>query len=281
MATKATYIVVLAVSCLSVLCAAYLHTKDKSRAERKKALARAALYAAAICTAVVLAVGWFYYFRNHQTSGSWFRASPAEYSHGREYKSLEQVVTSGKLWQLFYGEYAEDALLSTVMSSLALAGFLGVTRLQVGRIFQRSALRMLAGLFFLAVLGMLVVQVAFAVGFGAINFRYMLPVLLPLAFFLAYGLLEFTWTRGQFVTLAVFMMGAATLLPVASSSTMLRLVPELAQSGLGLRRIFVATSHNGVPPLMTLLLLLAFAGGVVLLSGTLYKLSGLVDKTID
>ena len=273
MATKATYIVMLAASCLSLLIAAYVHTKGKNEVEKKRQFGRAVICAGLIILAVALATGWFYYSRNYQTTGSWFRASPSDYSHGRDYKSLRQVVTGNKLWQLFYAEYTENILLSTALSSVALAGVLGLKKLQLKRLLGHPTNRIMAGILFLAVLGMLTVQVAFAVGYGAINFRYVLPVLLPLALFLAYGFLEFKWARGQLVTLAAFLMGITTILPVASSSTMKRLVPELAVGGLGHRRIFVAATHNGIPVMMTALLLVLFAVGAVLLAASLYRLS--------
>lgn len=264
MSTKAGYFAILASAFVAIGLAAWLHAKNQKRRE----LIRAGLYVGAITLAVALAVGWFYYVRNYQTTGTWFRASPDGYTGGREYKSLARVVFGAPLRELFYAKFAQNPALSIAITSFVAAGFLGVgNRLPLKRFFKDRLNNALLFVLALSVLIVLVAQVTFAVGYGAVNFRYMLPVLLPFSLFLAYGLLEFKWARGQVVAVASILLGVTAVLPAAT------LVPGLSEIKPTVNELLAALSANGLSSAWLAVLAAVFTFGAGLLAAALYKLA--------
>lgn len=263
MSTKAGYFAILVTAFAALLVAAWLHAKN----ERQMALLRAGLYIAAISLAVAIAVAWFYYLRNYKTTGTWFRASPDDYNGGREYKSLARVVFGAPLRELFYAKFAQNTGLSIALTSFVLAGYLGVQRLQAKKLFRDKTRLVLFGVLLFAVLIVLAAQVTFAVGYGAVNFRYMLPVLLPISLFLAYGLLEFKWARGQFIAGASILLGITTIFPA------MVFLPGLSEVKPRLSELLAALAANGTSNLVLVALLATFALGAGLLVVSLYKLS--------
>lgn len=263
MATKAGYFAMLATAFIGLLVAAWLHAKQNRRQE----LIRASVYIGVITLAVVVAVAWFYYFRNYQTTGTWFRASPDDYTGGREYKSLARVVFGAPLRELFYAKFAQNTGLSIALTSFVLAGFLGVKRLQAKKLLRDKTRVALFAVLISSVLIVLAAQVTFAVGYGAVNFRYLLPVLLPISLFIAYGLLEFKWARGQFIAGASILLGITTIFPA------MVFLPGLSEVKPRLSELLAALAANGTSNLVLAALLAAFALGAGLLVISLYKLS--------
>jgi len=271
MATRAPYVVILLVSFASILAAAVLHNKKRL----SNGLMLAAIKIALIGVAVALTIGWFYH-RNFQASGSWFKSSPDSFDGGRTYKSLRAVIASTKLWALFYNHSSNAPFLATIITSFAAAGYLSViSSIEKVTIFCRrhKPQAILIGLMIVATIGILLTQIKFAVGYGSINFRYFLPVLLPIGLFLAYGLTRFKVARGQLVAVFVVATAFTTIWPVATSEAVSTMVPAVLTVGNNIEKVFIAISSNGVSPVVTSLLMGSFVVGSALLAITLYVLS--------
>lgn len=251
MATKAPYVVFLGLTIAAIPVAALLQAKD----ERKKRVIRATAISLAILGLVMLAVGWFYYFWNYTVYGNWFTARPPQYTGGRATKTLADVLLGRSLWQLFYGDFARDLAVSTATTSFALAGFFTIRKTQIKKWYIDKNVRIGVILLSFVVVGVFITQIEHAVGIGSVNFRYMLPALLPIGLFLSFGLLQFKWTRGQLVAFASTAFAAISML-------------ALARNG-----IYTITNANGVSIVIPTLLVGLFVPGALLLSGALYKLT--------
>lgn len=254
MSTKAPYVLFLVLSMLALLMAANLHVKKPGW----RRLAPGGLWAIILLIVTAAVIGWYYYFRNYKAYGSWFSQSPANYTGGRAYKSLANVLTSRHLWGLWYSNYSTSGTVSLAASFLALAGWFNTKRQTISKYFDDKVNVYSVILLGLAVVGTFAIQIKFAKGYGSINFRYMLPALLPIGLFLSYGLLAWRWSRGQILAVVVLAMGVSSLANATAHS---------------LSKLHSATLANNVPTLVTAVLLLAFPVGAVLFCASLFSLS--------
>lgn len=255
MATKAPYLVFLVTNILTLM---YVAT-DSAKHISKKHVLRAITLVSVLLFAVVVSIGWFYYFWNYKTNGGWFHSSPPGYTGGRPYQSLTTILLNGKIIQLLYAEYSRNILLSVALSATAVAGYYTLTVSEVRRYFRNHQARAVIALLLLAFIGTVLTQVKFATGYGAINFRYLIPALFPIGLFMAYGLLQFKNLRGIGVSLAAVLLGLSTF---------------TALGGGGFRTLFRMTASNGLPYVFTGLLLISFVLGSIALVLSLYVLTG-------
>ena len=254
MSTKAPYVVFLLVSLLGIVIAAFIHGKGS----RYRKLFRGAIISTAIFLVVIISIGWFYYLRNYKSTGSLFSSLPADYTGGRVVQSFGEVITSTRLWSLFYGLYSNIATISIALTSFVAAGFLTMKRSALTNLAKDKPLFWALVLLGLSVIGIFATQVEHAVGIGSINFRYMLPALLPIGLFLAYGLLAFGSVRGQLVTLFSVALGASA---------------TWVLGGLSFDKIYANTTDNDIPTFIATLLIASFGIGIILLSISLFKLT--------
>ncbi len=254
MATKAPYIVFLLVSLLAIVIASLMHGKGST----PRRIIKGGLISAGIFALVLAAIGWFYYFRNYKSHGNWFSSSPPGYTGGRKIQSLHDVLTNKKLWGLLYSDFSVSATASVVLVSLALAGWLTTTRKAMRDYLGDRARAIAIGLMALTALGTFIVQIKFATGIGSINFRYLLPAILPISLFLSAGLLAFKTTKGQLVSLLVLAMAASSITSLTSSH---------------FHGLYSATRANGIPGVVVSLLLLLFVLGATCLGWSLFDLS--------
>ncbi len=254
MATKAPYLVFLVTNMLTLV---YVAT-DSAKHISKKHVLRAITLVSVLLFAVVVSIGWFYYFWNYKTNGGWFHSSPPGYTGGRSYQSLTTILLNGKIIQLLYAEYSRNILLSVALSATAVAGYYTLTIREVRRYLQNPKPRAVISLLLLAFVGTLLTQVKFATGYGAINFRYLIPALFPIGLFMAYGLLRFKNLRGLGVTLSAIFLGTSTF---------------TALGGGGIRTLFRMTAGNGLPYIYTGALLIVFMLGSLALIAALYVLT--------
>ncbi|MFZ2125761.1 MAG: hypothetical protein WA087_04230 [Candidatus Saccharimonadales bacterium] len=276
MATKATYIVILGISLLAVTVAFILHGKGGLR----RRTIYGALISFLIAIVVTLSIGWFYY-RNYQSSGSWFKSSPDDYTGGRVYKSLQDVFRGIKLWELLYTNSSPAPYISTAITSMAVSGFITLKFKTIRSFYKKDRARLIMIIFMILVfIGLFITQIRLAVGYGSINFRYLLPALLPISLFLSYGLLQFKPVRGQLVSLAAITMGLMALLPFTSSSVIGKLLLSVKDTKGYFGKIFMASFNNGVPRIVTLLLFAFFIVGSTLLVISLFKLSGIKKQSL-
>lgn len=253
MLTKAPYMVFMFINFLAIVIAIFMHSKQTA----KQKLIKGSAISVIIFILVCLASGWFYYFWNYKTNGNLFKSSPPGYTGGRQYKSLMDVLSSIRLWGFFYANYSTLPALSVAITSLAGSTYLRLGRKEIGKFFKDRARAVAIGLVFLSALGMFLVQVKFGIGYGAINFRYMLPAILASSLFLSYGLLGFDKTRGQ--------VAAFAIIGIAMTSV-------IGLSG-GPRTIYKASLDNNVYSMLPVILIIMIFLGALLLSTSLFVLT--------
>ncbi len=268
MATKATYIVFLMASLSAVIVASALHGRVKTY----KSILKGIAISVAITGVVVAAIGWFYYLWNYRANGNWFDSLPANYHGSRTvYKSLGSIVTSYPFWALFVTRYSVIPLVSAAISGTTLLGYLKMGKNNFVKLKQDRARLWIVGLMVLVTLGVVATQLKLAVGYGSISFRYLLPAILPISLFLSYGLLEFKRLRGQLVAGAAIAMAGVSLLSIKVNFSPISRPGKWAQA---IHKIYVSTTHNGVPSYLTTLFVILFIAGSVLLCWSLFMLSG-------
>ena len=236
MSTKAPFIILLGAILLSFPVSLLLHSKKK---EKVKQTAKGVLISIGILSLVLLAIGWFYYNWNYVVHGKWFTARPPDYTGGRISKSVTDVLFGKDFWELFYGDFSRNIAVSVSLASFAVAGYLTMTKDEVQKMISNKRFLSGLGLLLLVFGGIVATQFEHAVGIGAINFRYLLPAILPIGIFLAFGLLQIKSMRGQLVTIFAVLMGWSSIaakegiLSVAADNGLSKAVP------LGFLAIFI------------------------------------------
>jgi hypothetical protein len=277
MLTKVAFIGFFALNLAAVFVAGLLHNKDKKKLA--KSVLKSLKPVLIIAAIVLAATGWYYYIRNYKVSGgNWFNAVPMEkQGHGREVKTLWDVLTSDRLRGLFTKNYIRVSYLSQFLNGFAFSGALVYLTANYQKIVKNRVAMLTMGLVFAAMLTTLAIQIAWAVGTGSINFRYMLPALVFFGLFLSYGLLQFNWARGQFAAATSILMGAASIRAFQSSSDVVFFENGLLEKIFG--GMYVAAIHNGLPAIIPTGLLIAFAIGGLLLIYSLFRLSKNYEPT--
>lgn len=247
MSTKAPYIVFLLGSLLALFVATW--QRDKTAAWQR--FLKSCIWPAALVILIAVTIGWFYYFRNYRLNHNWFSSLPSKY--GRPHMSLHKVLTNKKLWQMWYENFSTYARVSILMSTVGLVGWLTLRPKMTKNYLKNSVNIWMSGILLLMLLGTFLTQIKFAIGGGSINFRYILPAVLPISLIFSFGLLGFKWLRGQAVTLVAVGMGASSLLYVGH-----------------LHKIFNLASVNSVPRGITLMLLILFPLGAALMAWSLW-----------
>ncbi len=258
MLTKAPYMVFMFINFLAIVIASFMHSKQTT----KQKLIKGTVISAIILILVCLASGWFYYFWNYKTNGNLFKSSPPGYTGGRQHKSLFDVLSSMRLWGFFYANYSPFPALSVTIASLAGSTYLRLSKKEIRKFFKDRARAVAIALVFLSALGMFMVQVKFGIGYGAINFRYMLPAILAFSLFLSYGLLGFEKTRGQVAALAIIIIAGTSVLGLSG----------------GPRAIYRASLDNNVYSLLPIALLIMIFIGTLILSTSLFVLTKKAKK---
>lgn len=269
MSTKAPYIIFLAVSLLAVVISVFMHSKATFNKKILKCVGLTAL----ILGAVALVIGWFYYLWNYRSSGKWFSAFPNSQSGDREYKSFWDVTTSPLLWAIFYARYTAIPIFSAVISSFTIAGYFTMKKVNLLKLKKDKTSVYIILLMALAVTGVIATQLELAIGFGSINYRYLLPAILPIGLYLCYGLLEIKWLRGQLVAAAAIIMSGTTLLAIRVSPTKENLPPGITTWDEGIKKIYKIGLGYGVPASVVVALFAMFIVGAILLPIALYRLS--------
>ena len=171
--------------------------------------------------------------------------------------SLKQVLSNKKLWQMWYYNFSSYARISVLLSAIGLSGWLTVNNRKIKTYFADQANLWIVVILALTLGGVFLTQIRFAMGGGSVNFRYMLPAILSISLVLGYGLLSVRQLRGQLVSLVAILMGGTTLLQIGHPAKIVKLA-----------------TVNGVPSLLTYLILILFPVGVLLLGWSLWSLSG-------
>jgi 4-amino-4-deoxy-L-arabinose transferase-like glycosyltransferase len=218
---------------------------------------------------VVAGAGWFYYFWNYRDGGNLFINTPLNYVSSRPVRGFKLLIFGSSLWDLLYAKYTKLPTISIFISSFAMAGYLvrGITRRSLFKNKAKASMYLIMLLVFIGTFG---IQAKFSVSTGAINFRYMLPAILPISMFLSYGMLAFSKARGLLVAAAAFFMGISSLTYVVSPK-------GLKNSFMGIttymHEVLKANLANDIPFYLPVLLMLSFFLGSVLLTTALWMIS--------
>ncbi|MCY7289297.1 MAG: hypothetical protein LH624_13880, partial [Cryobacterium sp.] len=220
MGFKSTFVLTLMGICLVLAVVMYRHVSGGWL--RRAGIA--ALVSAMPVIASGLAWGWFY-LRNLELSGYWYRSVPKTAVNNRSDKSLLDNLSNSEFYLVvpegLIGRGSEvtaviNAGLSTgIFAALLLLTVIAllVARIKHGRLRDGWILLIGAALL-LHLLGSYVLQLSHATGFGAFNARYFLPSIAATACLLVAGLL-----RGRYWWLALG--GAAALLLAANLVSMI------------------------------------------------------------
>lgn len=269
MATKASYGVFLGLSFLTVIVASYIH----SSGGRRKRIIQGSIVAAIIAVAVTVSIGWYYFFQNYKASGSLLTPLPSTFTGGRQRQTLGDFIGGSNFWSLFYARFSVNTVISSMISSFAAAGWLTTKMASIRKYLKDSANKWMAIILLLAFLGVVATQIKLAYPYGSINFRYLLPAILPIGLVLAYGLLAFKQLRGQLVALAAIAMAWTTILSIRLGTSEDGLLQGVSEWGKPINKIYIVASQNEVPGYVTSLLFWLFAIGAVLLCVSLSQLS--------
>ena len=267
MYTKVSFIVFLATNLLAIFLSVLVHSKQPW----KDKLIKASIPALLVLVGVLVAVGWYYYIYDYKVSGNLYTARPDGVTGGRPVKSFQDVITSSDLWGLFYRNFTRSQVISAFIAGFSLAGVLTIVHKNRQKLLQNQIILLTICVMALAVIGTFFVQMKHAVGIGSINFRYMLPVMLPFGLFLSYGLLYLKWTRGLIMAMVAIFMGLTSIGAYAAANHAYfgSKIPDKLFGGM-----YTAGADNGVSAVVITLLLLAFIAGSVMFARSVFKLSG-------
>ena len=270
LATRATFVFALIIALGALLLMPVAQGAYRDLRAWLKALAASAGLA---CLAV-LPIGWFY-ARNHELSGSWFRSVAKHALQSRTEQSLGDVLANDRFWLLVpegllgpkwrsIWPVNDDVSLALFLASVAVVAFLIVTR---GH--WRNAVKLDRGtLVWLLIaahfFGLMAAQLQHAVGWGALNFRYFLPALLSIGALLAVA--ATAWTRcSAFVVTGVSGMMAVSC--VLGSMTYLDGRYAAIAKGRGsMERLWTVVERNGIPEALIWAALAAAACALVVLA---------------
>lgn len=189
--TKATFALTLALALAAIAATPFLHGGGRRR------WTAAVAAAAAVVAAPVAAFGW-YFLRNAETSGEWYRSTPKSAVGGRVERGILDNLLNPEFYLIvpkgligrgtpaFYDVARTSSLvifLVAVALSIVVVGVF-VAKRHVG--VSRVGLA-IGGLLTMHLVGSYVLQLSHATGYGAYNWRYFLPSTISIALLLCFG----------------------------------------------------------------------------------------------
>ncbi|WP_291379640.1 hypothetical protein [Demequina sp.] len=195
MASKATFVFALLVALAALVWAAWRHGQGGWRERAKAAL----IPVLAVGGAPVVAVGWFY-LRNYSYSGSPLSGVGKVILPGRTYRSPSDVLEHPQMWTGFIEGWTGIRAWGTGdwplnhTSAMLIVGIAVLSTLAWALLRRPSRASWAVASLFIALLVLLhVAQFYHAVGYGAFNWRYLMPGSFVLALLLLVSFLD--WGR--------------------------------------------------------------------------------------
>jgi hypothetical protein len=271
---KATHVFAVLIALGAVALGAALHHRPWHRAA-----GHAAGAASAIVLAPMVAIGWFY-LRNRDRSGSWFRSVPKGPLQDRAERTLADNLLDADFYLIVPGRILGNTVrdlgpLDTETASLLLSIVaVGVVSILAAvRLWRRGIdARLLRPVAAVALLGghlglLYAAQLQHATGYGAFNFRYFLPASLTIGAVLALAANATGVLRCVVVPALVVLMAAAAVVDIVGYAR--DRFPDIA-SGSDVEVIRSLVDANGVPGAALPALAVTFAHAVVALGGSLW-----------
>lgn len=285
MATRVAFVSMFGLALVAVVASFLIHNRGKLSKNILQGIACASLMG----LVTVIGIGWFYYFHNFQASGSLITAWPDGMEHARRYKPFLEVITSRHLWYLvllqlfgwsqhYIVKFTVNQWISYIVFLLGISGsIVWFLKEKAWRLFNKAnAASICIGAMLVAYGGIVFAQqVVYATGYGMFNTRYLLPGWVAAGIILAFGLL--VWQlRGLVVTGVVAIGWAAVLNWIVY--TLSAKTPLPGNQGW-LHLLQAGASHNGFPPGVVPVLLLAIVSGIVLVGISLWRLTSPLPTT--
>ncbi len=278
MSSRATFLATLVPSVFAVMVGVWLNSSYSFKKRLQQGLTNASI----IIIVVLSGIGWFYY-RNYQISGNWYRSGPQDWvkAQGREYRPFDSVVSNAKTWTLLadnlYGEpwkpinnwtgelISNNRLSITVF--IGSVGMAGAWAYKKRRSFDIKE-KIVVLIFSTQVALLWMQQIIHSTGYGAINVRYIIPSLLPLGLIMCYGLLSVNKLRGLMVAGIV---GLGLVLSIINLSWMFR-KSDFSYYTVG-NAIIRGLNQNDFSESLLYIAVLAILIGIMLITVSLWKLS--------
>lgn len=276
MATKASFIGTLLLVFLALLIGSILHTEKAVWWRRVLPAVKSGLIVVAV---VAVGIGWFY-ARNYQLSGSPFRNRPVgsaqkvlrKSQQQSGYRTLSQTLTSTDTWNIVTTRlYGRTWQILPRVGGEAInfwPSLFVICAVTYGALAQAWQSRKKLSRITWIVIGLLVLQfvvtygqqVGYAVGYGDMNRRYLLPAWLPFSLFMTVGALYFKRLRG-FGAIVICTFGWLSILTSATSILVRQYHVQLHGNYID----FVArvTAKNDLPPNIMYLFCLGLIFGLV------------------
>lgn len=246
MATKATFIFALVIAIGATFLAVYW---DGDHSEGRRLLRAAGK--SALMSAIMILPSFGFYLGNYRLSGSWFLASPKMQVQSRVEFTAVDVLTNEKYWLLMPsgllgGKWGSNWNQWSLWLSALCA--LGLLYLVISRGAWRHLLHLdrIALVWMLPVVhfaGLMFAQFHHKVGWGALNFRYLIPALLTIGLFLAIPAVAWRRFSGIFVGAICAIMAAAA--PAGAMAYLDLRYPQIARGQSSWDRLLEAAELNG------------------------------------
>jgi len=280
MATKASFFGTVLVVFVTLFIAAWLHTKGTWLQKLLPAIKASAI----ITIVIAIGIGWFY-VHNYQLSGSPFRNRPpgsAQNILPGKYETLPEVLTSPETWKMLTtGLYGRSWKILPRVGNQAInfwPSLLIILTVTYGAVAQIWKSRKKLTVIMWAIIGLLLLQfiitygqqIAYSVGYGGVNRRYLLPAWLSFAGFMAVGALYFKKLRGQGVLLIVVLgwlsiMTSATSILVRQFKVVMTNPIQALYTGI--------TEKNDIPGLLLPVLIIGLVAGLTTQAIIMWRLT--------
>jgi hypothetical protein len=278
MASRATFISVIVLVPISFGAAVLYNEKI----DLKIKLLKSILLSALLMIVVLTSIGWFYY-NNYMLSGSWHRTAPQSWAAdilGREYRTLNDILTNYRLWLSLPGGLYGNNINIILSYSVFITGFFLATlfclKTQCLRLLKEKKILFITIIMLLHSSLTFFEQIAHATGYGSINPRYLLPMLIPVGLVLCYGFLGWEKTRGQLITLFT---ASGWLAAGASSAAIIKTKTNITGSNTLQILNESAVKTNGLPDFILPLLIVVLSCGLVMIAIALWKLNHKLNIT--
>ncbi|CAN5167140.1 hypothetical protein BH11ACT5_BH11ACT5_15090 [soil metagenome] len=273
MGTKATFALTLAAACVAVAAGFIIHAR--SRGLRTWGIAAA--LAGGVAAAPLAAFGWFY-LRNIQLSGDWYRSYPKSALGGRSDKSLFDNLRNPD----FYGIVPQGLIGRGTAAFASTAELISLVIFVVGAVIgiavvvrrRKQVHPTLVGtlvvlMLALHLVGSYVLQLSHATGYGAYNWRYFLPSTITIALLVIGGAAVLgrasAWAIPAF-TIALWSINAYSFVIYGVGKGGVDPNLSLPRQALGL------AEANGFPAIIPALALAVAAVATVLMGVTLRRM---------
>ncbi|MGI9027929.1 MAG: hypothetical protein ACR2FM_03780, partial [Candidatus Saccharimonadales bacterium] len=181
---------------------------------------------------------------------------------------------NNELWESFYKRVSSNGTVAMFISVFSIAGVASIfDQISPRKLWKNKPNLTIILLMLLATGGVLMTQIVHSVGYGGFYFRYFLPVLLPFSLFIAYGLLQIKWARGQLVVLSSIALSVTTIFSIINTSENQKGIPLLSPLKQATGKIYDATATNGITAAVPTILLATLVLGSFTLAVSLFVLS--------